>query len=78
MFELTDGKIVSGLIVRETAAAVLVCTAEARKAGCCTQGADRQPRAATASLMPEGLFDTLNQKQIADVLAFVMAPPPDK
>ena len=49
-----------------------------RKAGCVpkAQIANRAP--ATASLMPEGLFDTLNQKQIADVLAFVMAPPPDK
>ena len=29
MFELNDGKIVSGLIVRETAAAILVRTADA-------------------------------------------------
>ena len=32
----------------------------------------------TVSLMPEGLFDALDSTQIADLLAFVMAPPPDK
>jgi hypothetical protein len=30
------------------------------------------------SLMPEGLIDTLTQKQIADLMAFSMAPPPDR
>ena len=79
MFELTDGKIVSGLIVRETAAAVLVRTADAPEKPVAVPKAQIANRApATASLMPEGLFDTLNQKQIADLLAFVMAPPPDK
>jgi len=29
-------------------------------------------------MMPEGLIDALTQKQIADLMAFTMAPPPDK
>jgi hypothetical protein len=40
------------------------------------QIANRAP--ATASLMPEGLLEGLTHKQIADLLAFTMAPPPDK
>jgi hypothetical protein len=32
----------------------------------------------TVSLMPAGLLDGLSHEQIADLLAFVQAPPPDK
>ena len=79
MFELNDGKIVSGLIVRESAAAILVRTADAPDKPVAVQKAQIANRAqSTVSLMPEGLVDTLSQKQIADMLAFMMAPPPDK
>jgi putative heme-binding domain-containing protein len=79
MFELTDGKIVTGLIVRETAAAVLVRTAEAPEKPVAVPKAQIANRAtSTVSLMPEGLVDTISHKQIADLVAFVLAPPPDK
>ena len=79
MFELTDGKIVTGLIVRETAAAVLVRTAEAPEKPVAVPKAQIANRAtSTVSLMPEGLVDTLSHKQTADLVAFVLAPPPDK
>ena len=79
MFELKDGKIVSGLIVRETAAAILVRTADAPEKPVAVPKAQIANRApSTVSMMPEGLFDTLTPKQIADVMAFTMAPPPDK
>jgi putative heme-binding domain-containing protein len=79
MFELTDGKIVSGLIVRESAAAILVRTADAPEKPVAVPKAQIASRApSTVSLMPEGLVDTLTPKQIADLLAFTMAPPPDK
>jgi putative heme-binding domain-containing protein len=79
MFELNDGKIVSGLIVRESAAAILVRTADAPDKPVAVPKAQIANRAqSTVSLMPEGLVDTLSQKQIADMLAFMMAPPPDK
>jgi putative heme-binding domain-containing protein len=79
MFELNDGKIVAGFIVRETAKAVLVRTAEnPDKPVVVTLAnvANRVP--SSVSLMPEGLFEGLSAKQIADLLAFVLAPPPDK
>jgi putative heme-binding domain-containing protein len=79
MFELTDGKIVSGLIVRENANAVLVRTADAPEKPVVVQKAQiAQRAAATTSLMPEGLFEGLGNKEIADLMAFVMAPPPEK
>jgi len=79
MFELNDGKIVSGLIVRENATAVLVRTAENPDKPVVVSKAQIADRASsTVSLMPEGLFDALDSTQIADLLAFVMAPPPDK
>jgi putative heme-binding domain-containing protein len=79
MFELTDGKIVSGLIVRESASAILVRTADAPEKPVAVPKAQIASRApSTVSLMPEGLVDTLTPKQIADLLAFTMAPPPDK
>jgi putative heme-binding domain-containing protein len=79
MFELNDGKIVSGLIVRESAAAILVRTADAPDKPVAVPKAQIKSRApSTVSLMPEGLVDTLTPKQIADMLAFTMAPPPDK
>jgi putative heme-binding domain-containing protein len=79
MFELNDGKIVSGLIVRETAAAILVRTADAPEKPVAVQKAQIANRgASTVSMMPEGLIDMLTPKQIADLMAFTMAPPPDK
>jgi hypothetical protein len=34
--------------------------------------------ASTVSLMPEGLLDACTQEDIANLLAFVLAPPPAK
>jgi putative heme-binding domain-containing protein len=79
MFELSDGKIVSGLIVRESAAAIFVRTADTPDKPVAVPKAQIKSRAqSTVSMMPEGLVDTLTPKQIADMLAFTMAPPPDK
>jgi putative heme-binding domain-containing protein len=79
MFEMKDGKVVSGVIIRETAAAVLIRTAESPDKPVAVAKAEIANRAAsTVSLMPEGLFDGLSHKQIADLVTFVMTPPPDK
>jgi putative heme-binding domain-containing protein len=79
MFELKDGKVVTGVIVRETAAAVLVRTAESPdKPVAVPKGQIAARAAATVSLMPEGLLDGYSHEQISDLLAFVMAPPPSK
>ena len=79
MFQLNDGKIISGLIVRENATAVLVRTADNPDKPVVVSKAQIADRAtSTVSLMPEALFDDLSSTQVADLLAFVMAPPPDK
>jgi len=79
MFELSDGKIVTGVIVRETAAAVQVRTAEAPDKPVAIPKAQIANRAAsTVSLMPEGLIEGMSQADVANLLAFVMAPPPAK
>jgi putative heme-binding domain-containing protein len=79
MFERNDGKIVTGLIVRENATAILVRTADAPDKPVVVTKAQIANRApSTVSLMPEGLHEGLSQKQIANLLAFVMSPPPEK
>jgi putative heme-binding domain-containing protein len=79
MFELSDGTIVSGLIVRENATAILLRTGENPEKPIIVNKANVVNRAASVvSLMPEGLFDDLANAQVADLLAFVLAPPPDK
>jgi putative heme-binding domain-containing protein len=77
MFELNDGSVVTGVIVRETAIAVLVRTAESPERPVPVPKAKIATRAtATVSLMPEGLLEGYTQSDIANLLAFVLAPPP--
>ena len=79
MFEMNDGRIVAGLIVRESAAAILVRTADAPDKPVVVTKAQIANRAPSAvSMMPENLHEGLTQKQLADLLAFMMAPPPEK
>jgi putative heme-binding domain-containing protein len=79
MFELDDKTIVSGVIVRESPAAVFVRTSDSPEKPVVIQKAKITTRAAsTVSLMPEGLVDAYTQEDIANLLAFVMAPPPAK
>jgi putative heme-binding domain-containing protein len=79
MFELKDGKIVTGVIVRETAAAVQVRTAESPdKPVAVPKGQIANRETSTVSLMPAGLLDGLSHADIANLLAFMLAPPPAK
>jgi putative heme-binding domain-containing protein len=79
MFELDDKTIVTGVIVRETAAAVLVRTSDNPDKPVALPKARITTRAAsTVSLMPENLLDGYTQEDIANLLAFVLAPPPAK
>ena len=79
MFELDDKTIVTGVIVRETAAAVLVRTSDNPDKPVAVPKARITTRAAsTVSLMPENLLDGYTQEEIANLLAFVLAPPPAK
>jgi len=79
MFELKDGKVVSGVIVRENAANVFVRTAESPKKPVAVPKAEITNRAeSTVSMMPAGLIEGMTQQEISNLLAFVLAPPPAK
>lgn len=79
MFELNDGSVVTGTIVRETALAVFIRTAESPDRPVQVPKAKIATRAtSTVSLMPPALLDGYTQSEIANLLAFVLAPPPAK
>jgi putative heme-binding domain-containing protein len=79
MFEMKDGKVVSGVIVRENANNVFVRTPDNPDRPVAVPKADVSNRAeSTVSLMPAGLLDGYNQTDISNLLAFVLAPPPAK
>lgn len=76
MFELSDGSVVTGVIVRESAIAVFVRTAQSPDRPVQVPKAKIAQRAtSTVSLMPESLLDGYTQAEIANLLAFVLAPP---
>ncbi len=79
MIELKDGSVITGVLVRESAAAVIVRTGDnPEKPVAVPKGqiANRAP--STVSLMPAGLLDGLTHDEIANMLAFMQAPPPAK
>jgi putative heme-binding domain-containing protein len=77
MFELKDGTVVSGVIVRENAANVFVRTADnPDKPVALPKGNIANRGESSVSLMPANLLDGYSQAEIANLLAFVMAPPP--
>jgi putative heme-binding domain-containing protein len=79
MFEMKDGSIMSGVIVRENAINVFLRTAESPERPVPVPKAQIANRAESAvSLMPAGLLDGYTQAEISNLLAFVMAPPPAK
>jgi putative heme-binding domain-containing protein len=79
MFELNDGKIVTGVIVRESAAAVLVRTADnPDKPVAVPKGQIKNRATSPVSLMPANLLDGMSESDIANLLAFTMAPAPAK
>jgi putative heme-binding domain-containing protein len=79
MIELSDGTIVTGVLVRENAIAVLLRTADNPDKPVQVPKAKIATRAeSTVSLMPEGLLDGYSQTDIANLLTFVLAPPPAK
>ena len=79
MFEMKDGKVVSGVIVRENANNVFVRTPDNPDRPVAVPKAEVANRAeSTVSLMPAGLLDGYNQTDISNLLAFVLAAPPAK
>jgi putative heme-binding domain-containing protein len=79
MIELTDGSVVTGMLVRENATALLIRTGEnPDKPVVVTKARVANRVTSTVSLMPEGLVDSLTHDEIANLLAFVSAPAPEK
>ena len=77
MFQLQDGSVVSGVPVRESAVAVFVRTSESPERPIAVAKDKITTRAAsTVSLMPEGLLTGYTQADIANLLTFVLSPPP--
>jgi putative heme-binding domain-containing protein len=75
MFELKDGSVVTGVLVRETAIAAFVRTADSPERPVQVPKNRIATRAvSTVSLMPEGLLDGYTQTDIANLLAFLLAP----
>src|SRR5262245_36770123 len=71
MFELKDGSIVSGVIVRENASSVFVRTAANPEKPVAVPKAQIANRAeSVVSLMPPGLIEGYSQEEIANLLAF--------
>lgn len=77
MIELKDGKVVTGVLVRESAAVVLLLTGDnPDKPVSIPKGQIADRAVSPVSLMPEGLLDGMTHAQIADLLAFLQSPPP--
>jgi putative heme-binding domain-containing protein len=77
MFELKDGKVLVGVVVREDALRVHLRTAESPERPVAVPKAQIAERAeATVSLMPEGLLEGFSQQDISNLLAFLLSAPP--
>lgn len=79
MFEMKDGSVLSGVIVRENAANVFLRTVESPDRPVPVPKAQIANRGeSVVSLMPAGLLDGYSQTEISNLLGFVLAPPPAK
>jgi putative heme-binding domain-containing protein len=79
MIELKDGTIVTGVLVRESAAVVLLRTGDnPDKPVSIPKGQIADRAVSPVSLMPAGLLDDMSHAEIDNLLAFMLAPPPAK
>lgn len=79
MLELNDGSVVTGMLIRENATALLMRTGEnPDKPVVVTKARVTNRVTSTVSLMPEGLLESLTHDEIANLVAFVSAPAPEK
>jgi putative heme-binding domain-containing protein len=79
MIELKDGTVVTGVLVRESAAVVLLRTGEnPDKPVSIPKGQIVDRAVSPVSLMPAGLLDDMTHEEIDHLLAFMLAPPPAK
>lgn len=76
LFEMTDGKVHHGLLLRETATALQIRTVESAKPIVIAIADIQSRRKSPQSFMPEGLVDALSASDIANLVAFMLAGPP--
>ena len=76
LFEMTDGKVHHGLLVRETATALQIRTVESAKPIVIAIDDVQSRRKSPQSFMPEGLIDALSAADISNLMAFMLAGPP--
>jgi putative heme-binding domain-containing protein len=77
IIELKTGEIVNGLVGRDTAQGLQLRTADAPDRPITIPKAQiRDQRQSKISLMPEGLLDVFSQQEIANLLTFLLSPPP--
>jgi putative heme-binding domain-containing protein len=75
VFQLTDGRVVTGLVLEETPDAVKVIENPLAKADAIElKPADIEERAKSpTSIMPKGLLEKLSREEILDLIAYVIA-----
>jgi putative heme-binding domain-containing protein len=71
-----DGQSLFGLVAREDAEALHLQVTPAERPMPIVKALVTSRKASPVSLMPEGLVDDLSQGQLADLIAFLLAPPP--
>jgi putative heme-binding domain-containing protein len=77
VIETKDGQSLTGIVVREDAARVLIKTAEETQKGIVIPKANITDRRVTdKSIMPEGLLKEHTQQEIANLVAFLLSTPP--
>jgi putative heme-binding domain-containing protein len=71
-FALDDGRVVQGIVLRETAVAATVQTPNEILTIPLSSVEDRKP--SKLSMMPEGLFQRLTDEQVRDLVAYLASP----
>lgn len=72
VFELKDGRVINGVTVEQTEKTLTVQTQTDRIT---IQRADiEEQKVSTLSLMPDGLFQTLTEDQVRDLIGYLMSP----
>jgi len=72
IFSLTDGRLVSGIVQKETPDGLTVRTAN--ETVVIPKGDLESRKATNQSIMPEGLFDQLKPEEVRDLVAYLRSP----
>ena len=75
LVETRDGRVASGLVVREDPDAITMRTADLAEARISRKDVERMTPA-TTSLMPEGLLKALKEQQVRDLFAYLRSTQP--